>query len=151
MIGKIISGLIGGLVIAALGSMLVTLAMASNPESGGQTGAMAFFGFWMVAFLIALTAPRAGKARRRLLIISGLLWFAMPISSLIYTGAYVTDVAIQGGENAGPAIIGATIGGGMVTAFTGFLGFFFGAIFLVIGLLIGRDKEIVIIREYANR
>lgn len=147
MIGKIISGLLGGLIVAILGAMLVTLALASNPESGGLTGAMAFFIFWVVALIIALAAPRAGKAWRRLLITSGLLAFAMPISSLIFAGAQVADAASQGGEYAGAAAAGATLGGGMVTAITGFLGFFLGVIFLVIGLLVGRDKQIVIITE----
>ena len=147
MIGKIISGLVGGLIVAILGAMLVTLALASNPESGGQTGAMAFFVFWVVAVVMALTAPRAGKAWRRLLITSGLLSFAMPISSLIFSGAQVADAASQGGEYASAAVAGAALAGGMVTAITGFVGFFLGVIFLVIGLLVGTDKQIVIIKE----
>jgi hypothetical protein len=35
-------------------------------------------------------------------------------------------------------------------AISGFLGFFLGVIFLVIGLLTGRDKEVVIIKEGAS-
>jgi len=66
MIGKIISGLVGGLIVAILGTMLVTLALASNPESGGQTGAMAFFIFWVVALVITLTASRADKDKATL-------------------------------------------------------------------------------------
>jgi hypothetical protein len=71
----------------------------------------------------------------------------MPISSLIFSGAQVADAASQGGEYAGAATAGAALGGGMVTAITGFLGFYLGVIFLVIGLLVGRDKQIVIIKE----
>ncbi len=147
MIGKIISGLVGGLIVAILGSMLVTLASAGPPESDGQTGAMVFLIFWVVALVIALKAPRAGKAWRRLLIISGLLAFAMPISSLIFTGAQIADVASQSGEHVGAAVVGTALGGGIVTAIAGFLGFFVGVILLVTGLLIGRDKQIIIIKE----
>ncbi len=124
MIGKIISGLFGGFIVALLGFIVVKTSLSLNPESDGPTGAMAFFIFWVVALVIALTAPRAGKAWRRLLIISGLLAFSMPIYSLIFAGATVAE---------------ATLGMGGL--------FFLGVIFLVTGLLIGRDKQVVIIKE----
>ncbi len=128
MIGKIISGLFGGFIVALLGFIVVKTSLSLNPESDGPTGAMAFFIFWVVALVIALTAPRAGKAWRRLLIISGLVAFSLPICSLIF---------------AGPTVAEATIGiGGLF-----FLGVIFGVIFLVTGLLIGRDKQVVIIKE----
>ena len=147
MLGKIISGLVGGLIVAILGMVLVTMALASDPESSSQTGAMTFFVFWVIAFVLALTAQRTGKAWARLFIISGLLAFAMPISTFIFTGAQVSDAAAQGGEYAAAAAAGAAVGGGLVTLFTGFLGFFLGVIFLVIGFLVGRDKQIVVVKE----
>ena len=58
---------------------------------------------------------------------------------------YVSLVATETESTAAAA--GAALGGGMITAITGFLGFLLGIIFLVIGLLVGRDKEVVIIRE----
>jgi hypothetical protein len=38
---------------------------------------------------------------------------------------------------------GAAIGGGLVTGVLGFVGFFLGLVFLVLGLLVGRRKEVV--------
>lgn len=150
MIGKILCGLTGGLIVAILGMLLVGVAFASDPESGGQIGAMAFFVFWIIAFILALTAQRAGKAWARLLIISGLLAFAMPISTTIFTGAHVTDVATKGGKYAGAEAAGAVLGGGLITLVTGFLGFFLGVIFLVIGFLIGRDKQVIVVKEVVS-
>lgn len=71
----------------------------------------------------------------------------MPLSSFIFTGSHVAEVATQGGEYAGAAAAGAALGGGLITAISGFLGFFLGVIFLVVGLLTGRDKEIIVIKE----
>jgi hypothetical protein len=92
--------------------------------------------FWAIALVVTISAPRAGKTWRRLLIISSLLAFAMPILSFIYKGVQVTSSAIQGSEySSAVAAAGAALGGGMVaTVITGFLGFFLGVIFLVIGL-----------------
>jgi hypothetical protein len=147
MFGKIVSGIVGGLIIAILGAFVVTVALSSDPESGGQTGAVAFFVFWVFGLILALTASRAGKAWRRILVTSAILSFAMPLSSFIFTGSQVAEVATQGGEYAGAAAAGAALGGGLITAISGFLGFFLGVIFLVVGLLTGRDKKIVVIKE----
>lgn len=147
MFKKIVSGIVGGFILAVLGALLVTLALASNPESGGKTGATAFFIFWAVGLAVALTASRAGKAWRRLLITSAILSFAMPLSSFMFTGSQVTKAVSQGGEYAGAAAAGAALGGGLITAISGFLGFFLGIIFLIIGLLVGKDKQVVIVKE----
>ena len=147
MFGKIVSGVIGGLIMALLGTLVVTVALSSDPESGGQIGAVAFIVFWIFGLVLALSASRAGKAWRRILVTSAILSFAMPLSSFIFTGVQVTQAATQGGEYAGAATAGAALGGGLITAISGFLGFFIGIIFLVVGLLTGRDKDVVVIKE----
>jgi hypothetical protein len=147
MIGKIISGIIGGLLVAILGAVVVGLASANASESDGQTGGVAFFIFWAIAFIIALTAQRAAKAWRRLLITSGLLVFAVPISSVIFSTNQVANVATQGGEYSGAETIGAFLGAGMVTAVAGLLSFFIGSILLISGFLIGRDKQVIVLKE----
>lgn len=147
MVGKILCGLLGGLLVAILGSFLATLITASNPEAAGQLGAIAFFVFWAIALVLAVTASRAGKSWRRLLLTSSVLSFALPLSSFIFTGQQVTQAAEAGGDYAGAAAAGAMIGGGLITAAAGFLGFFLGVIFLIIGLLVGRDKQVIIVKE----
>jgi hypothetical protein len=150
MFGKVFSGIFGGLIIAIIGTLLVVVATASDRESDGSTGTIVFFVMWAIGLTIALAASRAGKAWRRLLIIAGLLAFAMPLSSLIFANNEVINAANEGGDYAGAAATGAAIGGGLVTAISGFLGFFLGVIFLVIGLLVGRDQKVIIVKETSN-
>ena len=143
---KILAGIIGGLIIAILGAFVITLGGASKPSSGGSYGAVTFFVLWIVGIIIAVMAPSAAKAWRRLLITSGVLSFLLPLSAIVFTGSHVAGTLEKGGEYAGAAAAGAAIGGGLVSGFMGILGFFLGAVFLVIGLLVGRDKQVVYVQ-----
>lgn len=151
MIGKIISGVIGGFMVAVLGALVVTIAMANEPETGGSNGAVAFFVFWVLGIMISIIAKDAGKAWRHLLLLSALLSFALPLSSFIFSGAAVSQAIVNAGDQVGAAATGAVIGGGLITAVSGFLGFFLGVIFLIVGLLVGRDKQIVVVQQQPER
>ena len=50
-------------------------------------------------------------------------------------------------EFAGAQAVGAAIGGSLVTGLYSIFGFFLGVVFLIIGLLIGREKTIVYINK----
>ncbi|NQW80461.1 MAG: hypothetical protein HQ445_04715 [Polaromonas sp.] len=143
---KILAGIIGGLIVAILGAIVIAVGGASKPSSGANYGAIAFFALWVVGVVVAVTAPSAGKAWRRLLITSGVLSFMLPLSAIVFTGSQVAGTLEKGGEYAGAATAGAAIGGGMISGFMGILGVFLGAVFLVIGLLVGRDKQIVYVQ-----
>ena len=136
---KVIAGIVGGLILAILASILVAITFAGG-KSGGGAGAMTFFVVWLIGIVVALLAPRAGKAWRRLLICASLLAFMLPLSGIIFTGSVMATT------KSGAEAAGAAIGGGLVSGFLGFLGFFLGLVFLVIGLLVGRDKEVVYIQ-----
>ena len=143
---KILAGIIGGLIIAILGAIVITLGGASKTSSGGSYGAITFFVLWIVGIIVAVAAPSAAKAWRRLLITSGVLSFLLPLSAIVFTGSHVASNMLRGGEYAGAAASGAAIGGGLVSGFMGILGFFLGAVFLVIGLLVGRDKQVICVQ-----
>jgi hypothetical protein len=68
--------------------------------------------------------------------------FLMPISGLIYTGSFMANRTQSGAEAAG-----AAIGGGLVSGALGFVGFFLGIVFLIVGLLVGREKQIVYVER----
>jgi hypothetical protein len=145
---KILAGILGGLIWAVLGSFLVTMTFAAS--SGSPTsGALAFFIFWAAGLLVALKAPGAAKAWRRLLLTSAVLSFLLPLSGLVFTGSYMANMG-NTGEHATAAAAGAAIGGTLVSGFLGFVGFFLGVVFLVIGLLVGRDKQVVYIERPAG-
>jgi uncharacterized membrane protein len=104
MFGKVFSGIFGGLIIAIIGTLLVVVATASDRESDGSTGTIVFFVMWAIGLTIALAASRAGKAWRRLLIIAGLLAFAMPLSSLIFASNEVINAANEEGDYVSTAV-----------------------------------------------
>lgn len=138
---KILAGIIGGLIFAILGSLLVTITFAAGGTGAGK-GVGTFFIVWLVGIGIAVMAPSAGKAWRRLLLTSSVFSFLMPLSGLIYTGSFMANHATGGAEAAG-----AAIGGGLVSGLLGFVGFFLGVVFLIIGLLVGREKQVVYVER----
>ncbi|WP_339453375.1 hypothetical protein [Pseudomonas sp. JAI120] len=145
---KVLAGLVGGLILAILLSMVVAIAGAASPGAGGAAGAIVFFVAWIIALVVAIYAPTPGKAWRRLLVTSGIAAFMLPLSGIIFTGSHIaTNVS---GAHSGAETAGAAIGGTLVSGFLGFVGFFLGVILLVIGLLAGRDKQIVYIQSPPN-
>ena len=147
---KFIAGLLGGLILAILGAILVTTTFAASPEKSGNWGAIAFFIFWVLGIVVALGAKTAAKAWRRLLISSAVLSFLAPISAIIYTGSFMATQIDTTSEYAGAQAAGAAIGGGLISGFMGFAGFFLGVVFLIIGLLVGRDKQVVYVEKQSQ-
>jgi hypothetical protein len=142
---KILAGILGGLIVAILAMMLTGLATAgSSPKGSG--GGTVFFLAWAAGIAIAVMAPHAAKAWRRLLLTSAVLSFMLPLAGIVFTGSVVANHTSSGAEAAG-----AVIGGGLVSGFLGFVGFFLGVVFLVIGLLVGRDKQVVIVQVPAGQ
>lgn len=133
---KIIAGVIGGLIIAILGMMLVGIGAAATKDP--SYGVTTFFICWIGGLILGLTSPSVGKAWRRLLLVASVFSFLLPLSGLLYTGAFMATQTKGGYEAAG-----AAIGGGLISGFLGFVGFFLGVVFLIIGLLVGRSPQIV--------
>ena len=132
-IGKLLAGLVGGFAFAFIGYMVIILPLGGNEALVGPI----LFGLWALALVIAFKAKRAAKAWRRLLIGCAVFSLMLPLSALIFSGVQVAEI---GAEGSGAATAGAVAGGGIVTVMTGFVSFFMAAIFLLVGLLIGRDK-----------
>jgi hypothetical protein len=146
---KALAGIIAGLILAVIGALLVTVTFAASPEKGGSWGAISFFVLWVVGIIVAVRSKSAPKAWRKLLISSGILSFLLPISGLIYTGSFMAKNVDPSSQHAGAQAAGAAIGGGLVSGFLGFVGFFLGIVLLVIGLLVGRDKQVVYVQAPA--
>ena len=143
---KVLAGIIGGFIMAIIGAMVIAISGASRIGTGINIGALAFFVFWIVGIFVAVKAPSASKAWSRLLISSGLLSFLLPLSAMVFTGSQVLKTIEKGGQYVEAATAGAAIGGGLVSGFMGILGFFLGAVFLLIGFMVGRDKRIVYVQ-----
>ncbi|WP_447768189.1 hypothetical protein [Pseudomonas kilonensis] len=118
---KILAGLVAGLILAILVSTVVAIAGAASPRAAGGIGAIVFFVTWIIALAIAISAPTAGKAWRRLLVTSGIAAFMLPLAGIIFTGSHIaTNIS---GAHSGAETAGAAIGGTLVSGFLGFVGF----------------------------
>lgn len=69
---------------------------------------------------------------------------------MIYTGSFMAKHVDSGAQYAGAQAAGAAIGGGLISGVMGFVGFFLGVVFLVIGLLVGRDKQVIYVQAPAS-
>lgn len=144
---KILSGILGGLILAVLGSILVGLTFAASPEAGGKWGAVAFLVFWIIGIAISIKVKSPSKVWRKIFIFSGLICLLLPVAGIIFTGSHMV-LSIPGtGHHADAEAVGAAIGGGLVSGVMGFVGLFLGGFFIIIGLLIGRDVKTVYIQK----
>jgi hypothetical protein len=146
---KLLAGIIGGLFLALIGATLVAVSFGASPERGGSWGAISLLVFWVVGIVVAVRSASAPKAWRRLLICSAVLSFLLPLSGLIYTGSFMATHVDPNAQYAGAQAAGAAIGGGLISGFMGFVGFFLGVVCLLIGLLVGRDKQVVYVQASA--
>ena len=144
---RIFSGILGGLILAILGSILVGTTFAASPEIGGKWGAVAFLVFWVIGILISIKAKSTSKVWRRILILSGLLCLLLPVAGIIFTGSHMAFNVPSTGHHAGAEAVGAVIGGGLFSGLMGFIGLFLGGFFIIIGLLIGRDTKTIYMQK----
>jgi hypothetical protein len=144
---KILAGIIGGLIIAILGAIEISLAGAMKMKAASSLAVIAFFVLLLAGIAMAVMAPSTGKAWRRLLITAAVFSFLLPLSAIVFTGSSVAQSMDAGGQYSGAAAAGAAIGGTFVSGFMGILGFFLGAIFLIVGLLVGREEKIIYVRD----
>lgn len=142
---KVVAGIFGGLILSLLAMSVATIVFAAGAAEhrGTPPGIWVLLVTWVVAFIVALKATTAGKAWRRLMLSSAILSFLLPISGLVFTGAMMTTTALAG---SGAAAAGAALGGGLISGALGFIGFFLGIVFLVVGLLVGRDKQVMYVK-----
>ncbi|MGI9251060.1 MAG: hypothetical protein ACR2PR_07665 [Pseudohongiellaceae bacterium] len=156
MFWKIICGVVGGYFLADLGfivAMAITapeilpiMAIGDSAIFSVALGAspilmIAFWGSWAYGLILALTAPRPAKAWRRILLAYATLSFIMFFYSL-----YGGPSTIESGS------LGAGISEDNLLMFVfGAMGFVFGVVFLIIGLLVGRDSVVVVIKDQENR
>ena len=136
---KFLAGVIGGLVLAILSMILVSIGGAGSPPAGNTIGPTVFFLVWIASIVIALAAPRAAKAWRRLLLLSGIVSFLMPLAGVVFTGSFLANQQTSSAAETA----GAAVGGTLVTGALGFVGFFLGVVFVLSGLLVGRDKQVI--------
>lgn len=146
---KILAGILGGLLLALLARVLVFTLFSS---AVGAENKELLVGFFFVLFLAlglveALLASTVAKAWSRIFITSAILCFIAPITSV--AGTLISTILEAGklDELSGLTALAFFVGGGLLTVIIAFTGLFLGLTFLVLGLLIGRDKQIIYIEK----
>lgn len=124
---KIVAGIFGGFVTAFLASNIATL-IASK-----EFGALVLLLSWAASIYIAIKSQRAARAWRWLLIISGCLCFVLPLATLIFAAQQESGAEV--------------VGGLVATGILGVVFFLFGLALLVVGLLIGRNQNVIVIQS----
>lgn len=137
IIFKLIAGVFGGFLTAILTALVFSLSVAGDPQTMESANESGLILGWLAGFTLALTASRPAKSWRRIFATCGLLAFALPISSMVFT---YTSTVEAGGRDGSAGAAGAILGGGMATFAIGFGAFFIGLIFSALAYFIGRDK-----------
>lgn len=124
--------------MAIVGMILITIIFSTTALSS-DIGGISFLVLWVAGIVIAVKSERAGKAWKRLLMTSGIFFLLYPIAGIIFSIGYmfmdaptVEDQAYQ--------VAGGFIGGGAITIALSIIGLFLGAVFLIIGIQVGKDK-----------
>ncbi|WP_127143178.1 hypothetical protein [Pelagibacterium montanilacus] len=118
----------------------------------GEPGDSAWL-IWVVvaiAAVLAFFAPTIRRAFGRSFLVLGASTFALPLSMMVLSGRVTNDMMNQAqmGEQ-GMAAFGGVVAGTMMTGAAAFIGFFLGAIFLIIGLVLslGGRREVIVVHH----
>lgn len=141
-----------GIAFGFLSGIAVSPGIAAfTAEGDNLTPLIAVSSLAILGSILAVYAPTFRRAFGRLFLLVGSAVFMLPISALILSGRVASDMvgtAEQGTEAL--TAIGAGAAGVAVTGLASFVGFFLGAILLLIGLVLslgGRREVLVIERE----
>jgi hypothetical protein len=104
----------------------------------------------LISAVLGLFAPTIRRAFGRGFLLVGASVFALPLSTMLLSGRVMQDVVDKAGSgNEGMAAVGAGIAGTLATGAAAFVGFFLGAILIVIGLVLalGGRREVIIVQR----
>lgn len=152
---KVVGGIfriIIGFIFGAASALALSPAFAAfgGTDPGAGIG-VAYWIFIVACMALAFFAPTIRRAFGRGFLVLGASTFALPISVLLLSGRVASDTmatAVTESERAGAAL-GAGIAGTVMTGAAGFVGFFLGAIFLIIGLVLalGGRREVIVVNH----
>ena len=145
---KIIIGVVFGIfVVITLSPFFASFTDTELAFIGTISSIVAF----LVTAVLAVTAPTIRRSFGRPMLILGISFFVLPISTLFLSGSITHDVVTEASNDLeGTAeAVGAVIGTGLLTAFATFLGWIFGVIFTIVGLVLtlGGRREVVIAED----
>ena len=144
---RILFQIILGVIFGGLSAVSLSPLLASFTPNTGSIGAIVVF---IVVLALVSFAPSVRRAFGRSFLLLGAAVFLLPLSTLVLSGVAVNETVGAAAEaDKGYAVAGGVLAGGMMTAAAGFVGFIFGSILLLAGLILslGGRREVII----ANR
>lgn len=128
------------------------IAAFSSVESS-NTGPLLVLSIAFVGGMLGLFAPTMRRAFGRGFLLLGAAVFLLPLSTMLLSGRAASEVigAVEEADQ-GFAAIGAGAAGVLVTGIASFVGFFLGAVLLVIGLVLalGGRREVTLVEQAAK-
>jgi hypothetical protein len=150
VVSKILAIIVMSLIalfVVAFPINLIVNSFSPGPHPSTQFSTIAILVALAVTILIALLSRSSRTAWGRLCLFNGLASLALPLAGIAFTAILgyhsVQNVPLQGASTsaaqAGTAI-GVGLAGTAVSATLGFIGFFLGAIFLVLAYFLLRAR-----------
>lgn len=146
---KIVLKLIIGLIFGVLSMFMLVPAFAAFTDTDVGTGSA--WVPWLVALLgtlLGVFAPTLRRAFGRGFLLLGACIFLLPLSMLLLSGRVTSDM-VGSADNEAAVAVGAGIAGVLMTGASAFIGFFLGAVFLIIGLVLalGGRRDVVVVKQ----
>ena len=146
-------GFIKGLFRLIVGAVFGLVAgMALSPAIGAFANAKDGGTAWVLLVVIAIGAllgvfaPTIRRAFGRGFLLAGVAVLALPLSAMLLSGRVLSEMSpeLQGNS---AKMAGAGIGAALMTGAAGFVGFFLGAILIIVGLVIalGGRRQVVMV------
>jgi hypothetical protein len=142
---RIVFQIVVGLAFGIATLLALSPLFAAFPQPASHWSMFAAFG---IVLLLSTFAPTTRRAFGRGFLCLGAAVFVLPFSALILGVVASNQVITQAAEaDRGTTALGATIGTGLITGAAGFIGFIFGTVLLLIGLVLslGGRREVVVI------
>lgn len=144
---RFVSKTLAVLVMGAIAVLAVSPLAGALGQSGNSTAI-----FVTVLGIVAIVAIFAKSGRRAWgwgALINAMLFIALPVSTLLLSGAVANEMITEasGSDTTVATAVGATVGSGLLVGASAFFGFIFGAIFVVLGLVLtlGGAQEVVVV------
>ncbi|MCW5738147.1 MAG: hypothetical protein KIS73_28760 [Enhydrobacter sp.] len=131
MLNKLAAGMVMGIVVAILCAIIFAFGSGGG-TAGSQRGVWAAAIGFAVMAVLALTAKRGRHAWGRGFLICGLLCFALPVASVIFSGVVAVDHVSGARSDAAKAgaAVGSALAGTAMTIVSSVVGLFLGLVFL---------------------
>lgn len=123
---KILTTLLGSIIVAVLGLLLVTTTLAPFHIKIGSWGTKTFLIFWVIGIDIAFLTPSVAKAWRRLFFTSAILSFLLTLSTVLTQRSLITTSVDSSSK---------------LTHYIGIIGLVLGVVFFIAGFSLGRGKK----------